>query len=175
MGDERSAGLELEVRGPQPVQDHPPGKRTPRENVDTAHEKVRGLVVGILAALGDALYFGYSEGAYNMMNGGFWNGPKNILNKAVAVMRTPTPAWGKGRAGFAVAGAFVMLLLTIVRYRAQWWPLHPVGFAVQGTFGLTKTFFSILIAWGLKSTLLRIGGVALYEKGKPFFIGLLVG
>jgi hypothetical protein len=134
-----------------------------------------GLVVGILAALGDALYFGYSEGAYNMMNGGFWNGPKNILNKAVAVMRTPTPAWGKGRAGFAVAGAFVMLLLTIVRYRAQWWPLHPVGFAVQGTFGLTKTFFSILIAWGLKSTLLRIGGVALYEKGKPFFIGLLVG
>jgi len=33
--------------------------------------------------------------------------------------------------------------------------------------------FSTFIVWGIKSVLMAFGGIRLYEKGKPFFIGLL--
>ena len=33
--------------------------------------------------------------------------------------------------------------------------------------------FSILIVWAIKSILMRIGEAKLYDKGKPFFIGLI--
>ena len=33
---------------------------------------------------------------------------------------------------------------------------------------------SIFIAWLIKTVLIRAGGAALYEKGKPFFVGLIV-
>jgi hypothetical protein len=34
---------------------------------------------------------------------------------------------------------------------------------------------SIFIAWALKSIILRLGGVTLYHRLRPFFIGLVVG
>ena len=36
-------------------------------------------------------------------------------------------------------------------------------------------FLSILIVWIAKSAVLRLGGVSLYRKGQPFFIGMLAG
>ena len=42
-----------------------------------------------------------------------------------------------------------------------------------GNFGVSKTVFSIFIAWGLKAGIMQFVGVQLYGKGKPFFIGLL--
>ncbi len=63
--------------------------------------------------------------------------------------------------------------LTLVRYRVPWWSLHPIGLAVQGNYGVTKTWLSIFLVWAIKSILMRIGGDALYERGKSFFVGLL--
>ena len=34
---------------------------------------------------------------------------------------------------------------------------------------------AIFIAWAIKALILRIGGVGLYRRSRPFFIGLLVG
>ena len=64
--------------------------------------------------------------------------------------------------------------LTLVRYRLPRWPLHPIGLAIQGNYGVTKTWISIFVAWAIKSILMRIGGADLYDRGKPFFLGLLV-
>ena len=97
----------------------------------------------------------------------------STFNGLVKEVLNPTPFGGKGRANWVGVGVLVMAVLTLVRYRFSAWPLHPIGFALQGNYGLTKTWMSIFIAWGIKSVLMRIGGSALYERGKPFFVGLI--
>ena len=66
-----------------------------------------------------------------------------------------------------------MAALTLIRYRVPAWPLHPIGLALQGNYGLTKTWMSIFFAWLIKTVLMRVGGAALYERCKPFFVGLI--
>jgi hypothetical protein len=40
---------------------------------------------------------------------------------------------------------------------------------------LTWQIFSLFLAWACKAIILRLGGVQLYRKSQPFFVGLLVG
>ena len=37
------------------------------------------------------------------------------------------------------------------------------------------SIFTVFLAWGIKVVLMRIGGVALYRRVRPLFLGLLVG
>ena len=50
--------------------------------------------------------------------------------------------------------------------------MHPIGFALPR---MTWTVFSLFLAWACKAVILRIGGVQLYRRSRPFFIGLLAG
>ena len=131
-----------------------------------------GLGVGFAISLADTLFLGYRYGAYNLRAHLVWVS-KYAFNQAVSSIRNPMPMGGNGRAMWAGMGAVVMAALTLVRYRLPWWPLHPIGLAVQGNYGVTKTGQSILLVWAIKSVVLRLGGVALYDRGKPFFVGLL--
>jgi len=36
-------------------------------------------------------------------------------------------------------------------------------------------WFPLLIAWLLKATILRFGGLTYYRRGMPFFLGLAIG
>lgn len=130
--------------------------------------------LGYTLSIADTLYLGYAHGAYNLGNYGLRKSGPSVFNAAVKEVLNPTPFGGKGRANWVGVGALVMAVLTLVRYRFSAWPLHPIGFALQGNYGLTKTWMSIFIAWGIKSVLMRIGGAGLYERGKPFFVGLIV-
>lgn len=133
------------------------------------------LVVGYVVSVVNTLYLGYAYGAYNLGNMGLKNAAPGAFNQAVNSIRNPIPMGGKGGlANWALIGAAAMAMLTLVRYWVPWWPLHPIGLAVQGNYGVTKIVFSIVIVWSAKSLLMRIGGVDLYERAKPFFIGLIV-
>ena len=133
------------------------------------------MLVGYVVSVANTLYLGYAYGAYNLGNMGLKNAAPGAFNKAVNSIRNPIPLGGKdGLAKWALIGAVVMIALTLVRYWVPWWPLHPIGFAVQGNYGVTKVVFSILIAWAAKSLLMAIGGVSLYERAKPFFVGLII-
>ncbi|OPZ08911.1 MAG: hypothetical protein BWZ10_02610 [candidate division BRC1 bacterium ADurb.BinA364] len=68
-----------------------------------------------------------------------------------------------------------MLILTLCRYNFAWWPIHPIGFPIAPTWGVQMSMGSIFVAWLAKTILLRLGGVSLYLKAKPFFIGMLIG
>jgi hypothetical protein len=74
---------------------------------------------------------------------------------------------------FAIGGG-VMALLTYLRYHLPRWPLHPIGLPIAGT-SARSSIVSIVLIWGIKSILLRIGGVGLYREGIPFFTGIIVG
>jgi hypothetical protein len=36
-------------------------------------------------------------------------------------------------------------------------------------------WFPLLVAWFVKASLLRIGGLTFYRRGMPFFLGLAMG
>ena len=55
------------------------------------------------------------------------------------------------------------------------WPLHPLGFAIAGSYSMATMWCPMLIAWVLKMAMLRFGGQKLYLRGVPFFMGLLMG
>jgi hypothetical protein len=76
---------------------------------------------------------------------------------------------------FMVVGAAVTVGLMALRTHFLWWPLHPVGYALAGTYTMDKVWMPFTIAFAAKSLVLRYGGPKLYQRMLPFFIGLVIG
>ena len=72
-------------------------------------------------------------------------------------------------------GATAMTLLVVARQQLSWWPLHPVGLVVCGTHILNSTWFSIFIAWLIKSAVLKYTGPKGYLSTRIFFLGMVLG
>ena len=62
-----------------------------------------------------------------------------------------------------------------MHYTFAWWSLHPVGLAVASTWMVRRIAFSVFLAWTCKRLILRFGGVGLYLRLKPLFLGMVVG
>jgi len=80
-----------------------------------------------------------------------------------------------GYVGGYLFGAWFTWALSVLRLRFVWWPLHPLGYAVSGSFALMRLWVPLFISWAVKSVLLRYGGLSAYRKALPFFIGLVMG
>ncbi len=72
-------------------------------------------------------------------------------------------------------GAVFVLLLQAARHQFLWFPLHPGGFVMAQSGALEWMWVPIVIAGLVKAAILKAGGLRLYEKAVPFFIGLIVG
>ena len=62
-----------------------------------------------------------------------------------------------------------------LRLRFPRWPLHPVVFLVWGTPWMIAYAPSFLLAWLLKSLILKYGGQKSYIRARGFFVGLVAG
>lgn len=83
------------------------------------------------------------------------------------------PQWG---ANAAMAGGFVFcLLLSIVRLKVFYWPFHPIGYVVSGTYQANLVWVPLLIAWTAKVSILRYGGLKMFRAALPLFFGLIIG
>jgi len=65
--------------------------------------------------------------------------------------------------------------LLAMRHRYLWFPFHPVGLAVAGSWTMSWMWFSVLLSWALKLLFLRTGGIGQYRRFAPFFMGLVLG
>jgi hypothetical protein len=55
-------------------------------------------------------------------------------------------------------------------------PFHPLGYILATAYGNhTTIFFPMLLAWIFKSLALRGGGLPLYRRFIPLFLGLIIG
>ncbi|MBM4083700.1 MAG: hypothetical protein FJ272_02835 [Planctomycetes bacterium] len=132
------------------------------------------LLLGTLVSIAVTLRLGYEYGAANFRDAPFSGLSQSVFRDTVNKMRNPFPtSWG--RIALFGVGAAGMAGLTLIRSLVPWWPLHPLGFAISATYLVRRAVFSIFIAWALKTIILRVGGVTLYRKSKPFFFGLLAG
>ena len=135
---------------------------------------IGGIVVTIALTLTastcTALYLGYRDGAIN--SGGFyghahypyWFMETNIHNPEGPNLN----GWiHKG------LGAAIMTGLMVVQHRWVWWPFHPVGYPISCVF--RPMFFSVFLAWMIKTLILKYAGLGLFNRLKPFFLGLILG
>ncbi len=76
---------------------------------------------------------------------------------------------------FIVGGVLFTLLLNGGKTRYPWWPLLPVGYALQGGWMMRHIWVGLLTVWAIKRVLLRYGGGTAYRRARPFFLGLVLG
>ena len=74
---------------------------------------------------------------------------------------------------FFVSGFIGVLALTVMRLRYSKFPIHPVLLLVAGTYGCNAVWGSFMIGWFIKMLVVRFGGGGVYQKLKPFFIGII--
>lgn len=109
------------------------------------------------------------------MNSWFFNGGPLACYKWVQdKLYNPHPAnlWGWVITG---AGMVLYLLLTLGRFRYANWPFHPIGLVVGGVWLMDTIWFTCLLAWAIKSVVLRYGGPKTLHMLRPFFLGLILG
>lgn len=135
---------------------------------------VASLIVSVVVSFGLMLRLAYDVGGVNI-HSWFCLGanllPFNMVSTVVSRPIDVTwPMWMN--MGF---GASLMGLLTFLRYKFLWWPLHPLGLTVAGSRVMDWTWFSIFLAWLVKIIVLRYGGPRMYRATRPFFLGMVLG
>jgi len=128
------------------------------------------LTLGCVVVL--TLYLGYEYGAINLSSFYFDNVaqyPYRFMAKSIQEPLGPrVDTWIYTGMGVAIMGG-----LMAAQHRFLWWPFHPLGFPVSCVFG--AMWFSVFIAWILKSLILKYGGLSVFNRLKPFFLGLILG
>ncbi len=135
---------------------------------------VGGLVISLVLGgfLGVALP--YRLGAIQMDNYIYQGTPLWMASDTAANMQA-TPQADHRLPLFFGSGVLITLALTFLRTRYLWWPLAPIGLALSGTWGIITFWFTIFIAWLIKTMIMRYGGMRVFMALRPFFLGLILG
>jgi len=136
-----------------------------------------GLALSLIVGALSTIYLGYKVGAFNFGSYAFTNANQHVFDYIPRDINAKSEPWDPklGQYGFFGFGIAVMGLLTMCSYRLSWWPIHPIGFIVPLAFPVRASALSVFVAWAAKSVILRIGGIALYRKSQPFFLGIIAG
>jgi len=116
------------------------------------------------------LRYRYGRDGYRFEWGSQWafNRLHSWLTNPVAAKSTETIWMGMG-------GSFV-ILLSILRTRFVWWPIHPVAYPLSSPgWGSDYTWSSIFVSWLAKFLILKYGGHRAHSKAAYFFAGLILG
>lgn len=137
------------------------------------------FVLAFVLALGVSGYLHimlpYKLGAVQMYSYVYTGNPRLAFNNATAQLdhATPTlPFWNT--INFFI-GAAVTVVLATLRTRLFWFPFHPLGYALSGCWTMMVFWWPCFVAWLLKVVILRYGGMKLYARLRPFFLGMVLG
>lgn len=135
------------------------------------------VLYGTIVAFAVILWQLYQRGA-----GSASLGPPNVpmifgsepWNRMDTWVKSPAPA-DLNTAKAIVVGFVTTIVLNSLRMKMAWFPFHPVGFAVSSSWSMHNLWLPMLIAWVIKLTMLRYGGLKLYRRALPFFLGVILG
>jgi len=130
------------------------------------------VVVGSLFAFWAYLFFIYKIGADTIphadMAGTTYNSLRNWIQNPSDTSVTAVV--------FVCIGFTFTSFIWWMRRLFPLWPFHPAGYALaSSTWTFGWLWFSVFVSWAIKTTLLKIGGVKLYRKAYPLFLGLILG
>jgi hypothetical protein len=115
--------------------------------------------------------FGASSGYFGPWTLGFGRETFSALQNWICY---PT---GTDRIGisFVGAGFLISTALMLLRTRFLWFPLHPLGYAMAGDWGMYNLWSCFFSSFILKWVILKYGGLKQYRRAVPFFLGLALG
>jgi hypothetical protein len=131
-----------------------------------------GIVAAFWAFLHSMYAVGYESAHFQgPAMGSFGREPWNKLDTWLSSPQKPD----SGSISAYIFGCLFTLFLAAMRSRFLWWPFHPVGYLVAGSFGLFRLWLPIFVSWLAKVLILRYGGLRGYRRALPFFLGLVLG
>jgi hypothetical protein len=143
-----------------------------------------GLLLAFVVGLG-ASYWVHLSAYYaigsNMAGGGAGAGEyrsvvalQEYQQMASRLASPPNPQFSRT---LATLGGFVFVCgLVFLRSQIFRLPFHPLGFLIATAYGdANNAWFPLGVAWLCKALLLRAGGLPLYRRGIPFFLGIAIG
>ena len=76
---------------------------------------------------------------------------------------------------FMGLGFMVSWLLTFLRTRFLWFSFHPLGYTMMSDWGMYNLWSCFLLSFIIKWIILKYGGLKLYRRSLPIFLGLAFG
>ncbi len=145
---------------------------------DRTAGQARGIVpalllaalVGMLSAFWTMLALNYDLGAVAKGRIGLGGG----FERAVTWIAGPEIR----RSGPALAilvGFGQALFLEAMRFRYVNWPFHPLGFAISANWEMNLVWMPLMVAWIIKTMIIKYAGGKVYHRAVPLFLGLILG
>jgi hypothetical protein len=132
------------------------------------------ILISLVGSICTILYLAYEYGGINLNSWFFGDGARAPFKFIAEKLQTPTQPSLEGWGNSVLGGGF-MTLLMIARHRLLWWPLHPVGYPISMVWLMDQLWFSIFLAWLLKLVIIKYGGPGIYQRARPYFLGLITG
>ena len=132
------------------------------------------VVVGLAGSIWMTMHLAYQHGGINLHNWYYGGAARWPFDYLTSVEGNPEASFVP-RLSMTAAGGGVMAVLLYLRQRFLWWPLHPIAFPVSATFLINYHWFAVLLAWIIKATVLRYGGVRAFRYLLPLFLGFILG
>lgn len=134
--------------------------------------------IAILAAIPMAaamqLWIPYHRGATSMYSYTYWGNNIQFFKENGAFLQGESEHLAGGLISF-IAGGAITAGLALMRVRYVGWPLHPLGYALSTSWTTMVFWFPMLVAWVIKSVVVRYGGMRLYSRARPLFLGMIFG
>ena len=138
-----------------------------------------GIIIAFAVAVPLNIYLPYHIGALGHMDGWMETGSPGLAFNDYQQYFKNSPPLPTGSSWqmptFFSVGVVMTIFLTLMRSAFFWWPLHPLGYALSGSWSTIQFWFPCFLAWGFKTVTLRYGGMSSYGKTRPFFLGLVLG
>ena len=126
------------------------------------------ILIGLPATIWAYMHMSYRDGVYTG-----WVGRESFYRLG-GWLNNPLPSNTMALVA-SVFGLLTAIFLTFMRARFFWFPLHAAGYAVTSTYTMNFFWFSILLSFLFKLFFLKQGGLKLYQRAIPFFLGLILG
>ncbi|HOX38186.1 MAG TPA: hypothetical protein PL033_09375 [Candidatus Brocadiia bacterium] len=139
----------------------------------------RRMLGGIGSALGIAFISACAVGLiliykYGSEKVDFW-GTISLMTLGGNALAAAETGNRSGQIVINMVGAGVMAVISALRLRFPWWPIHPAGYFIAIARPGERVWFSMMLAWAIKFALLRYGGTRMAAFARNMGIGFIVG
>lgn len=132
-----------------------------------------GLAIPLSVAV--TLPLVYDRGALALNTWTLGGMPRQNFVEMTAYLEAPARFQSHTLATLGLGGA-VMMLLVHLRRSVTWWPLSPLGYLVGSSWTVMHhLWFCVFAGWLANALVRRYGGLHLFLRFRPFFLGLVLG
>jgi hypothetical protein len=149
---------------------------------DPIRVKQRSLLgamgLAIVLAIGVSYYSSlnliYKRGAVNLQHWTYVTSAMSPFIRLTSILQHPKGIEADRLISF-IFGGLVMFGMLWMRHHYLWWKIHPIGYLMTTSYATYCFWSSFFIGWCCKYIVLKFGGVALYRKLRPVFLGIILG